>query len=101
MNNKMVVEVFCVHQEQSKDIHKSNFTGLEVGKVDNVKTDTWVLAIILLCVALVLLTVGVMKVVCQNKKTKMREQLVMSMKETKTDSHSSKDGESVEWSIKL
>jgi len=101
-----MVEVFCVHPEQDQSIHDPFFSGLEVGKVIDEKKDTWVLAIILLCVSLVLLTVGVVKVMCQNKKTDMREQLVRNCQDTQNkvytlSSQEGGGGAVIEWSIKL
>ena len=105
MEDKMV-EVFCVHHDQDQGIHEPSFSGLEVGKVDDGKKDTWVLAIILLCVSLVLLIAGVVKVLCQTKKTEMREQLVRNIKESlepqhKEDTLSSEGGGVIEWTIKF
>ena len=107
LDDKMV-EVFCVHpdQDQGQGIHDPLFSGLEVGKVNDGKKDTWVLAIILLCVSMVLLTAGVVKVMCQNKKTEVREQLLKNIQDTQNKAYtlSSQEGGGggvIEWSIKL
>ena len=76
------MEVFCSRDQEGSVPHLSFGTNTEMDKVvEGGKEDTWVLAIILLCFSILCLTAGVVRVVCINKKTKSREQLVRNIQE--------------------
>ena len=78
-----LLEVFCLHAEKDLIPHLSFVTNTEVDKVvEGGKEDTWVLAIILLCFSILCLTAGVVMVICSNKKTKGREQLVRNLQKS-------------------
>ena len=73
------MEVFCSHDQDGLIPHLSFGTNTEMDKVvEGGKEDTWVLAIILLCFSVLCLTAGV---ICLNKKTKSREQLVRNIQQ--------------------
>ena len=78
-----LLEVFCLHAEKDLIPHLSFVTNTKVDKVvEGGKEDTWVLAIILLCFSILCLTAGVVRVVCLNKRTKSREQMVRNIQES-------------------
>ena len=78
-----LLEVFCLHAEKDLIPNLSFETKTEVDKgVEVGKEDTWVLAIILLCFSILCLTAGVVRVICSNKKTKGREQLVRNFQKS-------------------